>query len=673
MLARTDLETIASVARALRVLSVDATEHARSGHPGMPMGFADVASVLFLNYLRYDPACPLWPDRDRFVLSAGHGSILLYGLSHLLGLMPMDEIRRFRQLGSRTPGHPELDRRLGIETTTGPLGQGLANAVGMALGERMLAARHGEHVVNHHTWVVVGDGCLMEGISHEAISLAGHWQLGKLVVLFDDNGISIDGAVSLACSDDQHRRFEACGWHAQSCDGHDLESVEAAIDAALADPRPSFIACRTVIGYGSPNKAGSESTHGTPLGEEESAATRTHLKWNQPAFEIPTKIYKAFEGLRRRGAEARKAWQQICAPLPETRLPGGRTLEDALAPIPASASWNRAVRAGTAAAMEALNATEPKAPSVATRQSSAQALNHYASALPQLVGGSADLTGSTGAHVGALGGAVSACDFSGRYVRFGVREHAMAGVMNGLALHGGLAPYGSTFLTFSDYLRPSLRLAALMGLGVIYVFTHDSVALGEDGPTHQPIEHLDGLRAVPNLHVYRPADSAETIECWALALQRRQAPSALVLTRQRTPELGVTRVPKQNLSARGAYLVKAPKAAKPDLTLIGSGSEVALCVEAARLLARKKIKACVLSCPAPQLLGRASRRFGGAPRLFVEAASGHYWQRFTRGGKDQVLGLTQFGHSAPQGDVLEHVGLTPSRIAQHAQELIHKR
>ena len=509
------------MANALRVLAIDAVERARSGHPGMPMGMADVATVLFDCFLRADPSAPDWPNRDRFVLSAGHGSMLLYALLHLTGHpdMPIDEVRRFRSLDSRTAGHPEYEHAAGIETTTGPLGQGLANAVGMAISERMLAARFGHRIFDHYTYVIAGDGCLMEGISQEAVTLAGHLGLNKLIVLFDDNEISIDGAVSLADSTNQATRFRASGWSTSSVDGHDSAAVQRAIKRAQRSAGPSLICCRTRIGYGAPNREGTAAAHGAPLGQDEAAAARSSYGWPHAPFEIPEQAYEAWRESAKRGQLARRDWEQRVRALPKQERK--RLTRFLKASVPKSLD---------AALVEHKRGLSLEAPSIATRKASELALEVVNGSFPNTVGGSADLTGSNNTLTKGLE-IVTADDFSGRYIHWGVREHAMAAAMSGMALHGGLIPYGGTFLAFSDYARPSIRLAALMGLRVIYVMTHDSIGLGEDGPTHQPIEHLAMLRATPNLDVYRPADPVETAECWQLSLKSRTTPSVLALTR----------------------------------------------------------------------------------------------------------------------------------------------
>uniref|UniRef100_UPI00333E6CF3 transketolase n=1 Tax=Paracoccus sp. TaxID=267 RepID=UPI00333E6CF3 len=524
-MARIDTEAEAQMANAIRALAMDAVEAAKSGHPGAPMGMADVATVLFNRFIRIDPADDGWPDRDRFVMSAGHGSMLVYAINHMLGYddMGLDQLRNFRQLGARTAGHPEYGHAKGIETTTGPLGQGVATAVGMALAERMMNARFGDDLVDHRTYAICGDGCLMEGISHEAIDFAGHQRLGRLILLWDDNGITIDGHTDLSTSTDQRARFAAAGWHVQAVDGHDREAVAAAIQAAQQDERPSLIACKTVIGFGAPNKQGSHEVHGAPLGADEIAAARTHLGWPHAPFEIPTNILDSWRAVSARGAEARSAWRKRLDSSPDN------SRFNATLAAPDAVALRAAIRDYTAKL-----ATER--PKVATRKASEMALEVVNAVLPNTVGGSADLTGSNNTRTKGMA-AVTPTDRSGRYIHYGIREHAMAAIMNGIALHGGLIPYGGTFLAFSDYSRPAIRLGALMGVPVVHVMTHDSIGLGEDGPTHQPVEHVASLRAIPNLDVYRPADAVETAEAWELALTRTNGPSLLCLSRQNLPTL----------------------------------------------------------------------------------------------------------------------------------------
>ncbi|MXY38388.1 MAG: transketolase [Rhodospirillaceae bacterium] len=653
------------MANAIRALAMDAVQAAKSGHPGMPMGMADAATVLFTQFLKFDPQRPDWPDRDRFVLSAGHGSMLLYAVLHLTGYpdMTMAELRNFRQLHSRTAGHPEYGAAPGIETTTGPLGQGLANAVGMALAERMMNARFGDDLVDHRTWAVAGDGCLMEGISQEAITLAGHLGLGRLIVLFDDNEISIDGPTGLATSDNQAGRFEACGWHVQTVDGHDPTALAAAMQAACDSDRPSMIACRTVIGYGAPTKAGTAATHGAPLGEDEIAGARERLDWRHPPFEIPAEVAEAWRTAGARGAANADAWEARLAAADEGVRAAFRRVTDGALP------------AGLGDAVNVLKqqfATE--APKMATRQASGKVLDRLTQAVPELAGGSADLTGSNNTRAAGHSD-IAAGDFSGGYIRYGVREHGMAAAMNGMALHGGLIPYGGTFLVFTDYARPAIRLSALMEQRVIYVMTHDSIGLGEDGPTHQPVEHLAALRAMPNLNVFRPCDAVEVAECWELALQARETPSVLALTRQGLPTLR-TEHRAENACARGAYVL-AEAGAERQATLLASGSEVSIAVEAQALLKAEGIEAAVVSMPCWELFERQPDDYrasvlGDAPRIACEAASGFGWTRWTGDGGGFV-GMKSFGASAPAPHLYEHFGVTAAAVADAARTIIAGR
>jgi transketolase len=646
------------MADAIRVLAMDAVEQAKCGHPGMPMGMADVATVLWSRFLNFDPARPQWPDRDRFVLSAGHGSMLLYALLYLTGYpdMTLEELKRFRQLGSRTAGHPEYGHAPGIETTTGPLGQGLANAVGMALAERLLNARFGDALVDHYTYVIAGDGCLMEGISHEAISLAGHLKLGKLIVLWDDNSISIDGPTELSTSEDQLERFAAAGWETSRVDGHDPGMVAAAIEDARQSARPSLIACRTTIAFGAPTKAGSAAAHGSPLGTAEIAGARARLGWSDPPFVVPADVAAWWQGVGQRGATAAEAWRQRLAQAPaadraefERRIAG--TLPEA---------FHAAIAAITAKFIA-------EAPKIATRQASGFVLDALAPVVPELIGGSADLTGSNNTKAKGQK-VVTAADFSGSYLHYGIREHGMAAAMNGLAVHGGLIPYGGTFLVFADYCRPAIRLAALMGVRVVYVLTHDSIGLGEDGPTHQPVEHLASLRAIPKLQVFRPADAVETAECWALALESRDRPSVLALTRQGVPTLRRAGG-SENLSARGAYVV-AEAEGQRQLTLLATGSEVSVALQARDLLKGKGVAAAVVSMPCWSLFDAQDKAYrqavlGSAPRVAIEAASPFGWERYVGEG-GTVLGMTGFGASAPAADLFRHFGLTAETLAEAA-------
>ncbi|MEM8836736.1 MAG: transketolase [Pseudomonadota bacterium] len=649
------------MANAIRVLSMDAVEQAKSGHPGMPMGMADAVTVLFNRYMTIDPSTPDWPDRDRFILSAGHGSMLLYALHHLLGFedMPATELARFRQLGSKTAGHPEYGHALGIETTTGPLGQGITTAVGMALAERMMAARFGGKLVDHFTYVVAGDGCLQEGISHEAIDLAGHLQLSRLIVLWDDNEISIDGATSLATSTNQPARFEAAGWDVQAVDGHDHDAVAAAIETARRSSRPSLIACKTIIGKGAPNMQGSHKTHGAPLGSEEVAETRKNLGWTAQPFEIQDTIKAAWEMIGERGRAARKGWEQRHAMTPKApefdaflEMGSGAELSEKLA--------------------EFRQDHFEKATKVATRKASQMALEVINEVTARTVGGSADLTGSNLTQTTQTA-PIAPGDFDGRYIHYGIREHAMGAVMNGLSLHGGFIPYGGTFLVFSDYARGAMRLSALMEQPVVYVLTHDSIGLGEDGPTHQPIEHLAMLRATPNMNVFRPADVIETAECWEIALSEGKTPSVLALSRQGLPMLRETHS-AENLSARGGYVLRETDGPR-DLTIIATGSEVAIAKAASdRLLSDYDIQAAVVSMPCWEKFEQQSGAYqaeilGGAPRIAIEAAGRLGWDRWI-GPHGAFIGMTGFGASAPAADLYGHFGITETAVIECARELI---
>jgi len=646
------------LANAIRALAMDAVERANSGHPGMPMGMADVATVLFQNFLKFDSAHPDWPDRDRLVLSAGHGSMLLYALLYLTGYpeMTIEELKRFRQLGSRTAGHPEFGHAPGIETTTGPLGQGFANAVGMALAERMLAARFGAELVDHRTYVIAGDGCLMEGISHEAASLAGHLRLERLIVLYDDNGISIDGPTSLAVDDDVVGRFRALGWSAERINGHEPEAVAAALARAQGSDRPSLIACRTIIGYGAPTKAGTAATHGSALGKEEVAGARNKLGWAEEPFVVPQPILTAWRGFSARGAALHDAWTRRFAAHPDREEFDRRLLGNLPEGFEALVSGLK---------RSILN----EAPKLATRQSSQRVLDALVPEIPELVGGSADLTGSNNTKAKNMA-LVAPPDYAGRYIHYGVREHAMAAAMSGIALHRGFIPYGGTFLVFTDYARPAIRLAALMGQRVIYVMTHDSIGLGEDGPTHQPVEHLASLRAIPNLLVFRPADTVETLECWALALAERHRPSILALTRQALPAVRLKNG-KQNLSALGGYVL-ARAEGRRQATILATGSEVAIALAARDILHREGIGTTVVSLPCWELFDAQPeayrRRVLGRSRgrIAVEAASAFGWERYV-GSADAVIGMKGFGASAPAGDLYKHFGITAEAVAAAAK------
>ncbi|MGM4990157.1 transketolase [Tardiphaga sp. 841_E9_N1_2] len=652
----------ADMANAIRFLAIDAVEKAKSGHPGMPMGMADAATVLFSRFLKFDAADPSWPDRDRFILSAGHGSMMLYALLHLTGSaeVTLDQLQSFRQWGSKTPGHPEYGHTAGVETTTGPLGQGLATAVGMALAERLMNARFGDGLVDHYTYVIAGDGCLMEGLSHEAISLAGHLRLNRLIVLFDDNQISIDGATSLSCSDDQLARFAASGWSACRVNGHDPEAVAAAIARARDNDRPSLIACRTVIGFGAPNRQGSEKAHGAPLGADEVAKTRDALHWPHAPFHVPDVVARQWRAVGARGQTAHAEWVGRVARLDgavrdyfqaalKGQLSGG--YDNALAKIRAHFLLER--------------------PKIATRQASQLVIDVIADVLPNLLGGSADLTHSnlTRARMQAP---IQHDAFDGSYVHYGVREHAMAAAMNGVALHGGLIPYGGTFLCFADYSRPAIRLAALMGIRVIHVMTHDSIGLGEDGPTHQPVEHLASLRAIPNLLVFRPGDAVETAEAWDCALRTPHAPSVLCLSRQALPVFREG-IDSTNPVARGAYVVIEPEGGR-DVTLIATGSEVSIAIVAAKLLADDGIRAAVVSAPCFDLFRQQPGDYraailGSAPRVGVEAAIEGDWARWLGDG-GEFVGMTGFGASAPADDLYREFGITAAAVATAAMRCI---
>lgn len=652
-----------ALANCLRALSIDAVNAANSGHPGAPMGMADAAAVLFARHLKFDAKAPDWPDRDRFVLSNGHASMLQYALLHLTGYedMTLDQVKNFRQWGSITAGHPEYGHAGGIELTTGPLGQGLGMAVGMALAERQLAAEFGADLVDHHVYVFVGDGCLQEGIGQEAISLAGHLGLGKLIVLYDDNSITIDGPTSVSFSEDVPARLAACGWHVQSCDGHDGGALDRAITAAKAETgRPSMIAMKTVIGFGSPNKAGSYAVHGSPLGKDEAALTKEALGWSAAPFEIPSGLAAEWRRIGTRGAAAREAWQARLAARPEaTRDEFERRLAGRL-----PAGYDTVVKA----ARDALIAAPRKA---ATRKASQMALEPLAEALPEMIGGSADLTGSNLTRVKAVDSQYTR-EAPGRYIGYGVREFGMSAAMNGISLHGGFIPYGGTFLVFSDYARNAIRLSALMGLGTIYVMTHDSIGLGEDGPTHQPIEHLASLRAIPNLTVLRPADTVETLEAWDIAIRNRRVPSLLALSRQDVPQLRLE-PGDENLTAKGAYVIRQFGEGR-DVTLIATGTEVALAIEAAEALCSDGLAVAVVSMPSWELFDAQPEAYrkatlGDAPRVAVEAAGKFGWTRYVAS-EDDVIGMPGFGASAPAERIYQEFGITREAIMARARALV---
>lgn len=652
----TNSATANEMANAIRSLSMDAVEKANSGHPGLPMGCADIATVLFTKVMKFDAKDPWWPDRDRFILSAGHGSMLLYSSLYLLGYedMTIDEIKNFRQLHSKTAGHPEYHFAPGIETTTGPLGQGIANSVGFAVAEAKLAAEFGSDLVDHYTWVLAGDGCLMEGVSQEAISLAGHLKLNKLVVIWDNNNITIDGAVSNADSTDQIARFQACGWNTIEIDGHDQSAVERALnDAKKSADKPTLIAAKTTIGYGAPKKAGSHAVHGSPLGKEELAAAKEKLGITYPAFEIPAETLNAWRAAGSRSANIRGAWEgRLAAAAADKRAEFQRRLEGKLPD-----AWKSTINEFKSK----LVADKPK---VATRKSSQMALEVINRVLPETVGGSADLTGSNLTNTPETL-PFTASDRTGRYMRYGIREHEMAAAMNGIALHKGFIPYGGTFLVFTDYARPSIRLSAIMGQRVIYVMTHDSIGLGEDGPTHQPVEHLTALRVIPDLLVFRPADAVETLECWQLAIEAQQ-PSILALSRQNLPALRVTDS-AENLAARGAYVIAGDEDA--DAVIFATGSEVSIAVAALDLLKEEGIKAKVVSVPSQELFAKQSDSykaeiFGKAKaRVAVEAGLGMSWGSFL-GEKGRFIGMHSFGASAPAEALYEFFGITPNGIVE---------
>ena len=642
------------MANAIRALAMDAVQAANSGHPGMPMGMADVAAVLFNRFITLDPDAPEWPNRDRFVLSAGHGSMLLYAINHLLGYddMGMDQIRAFRQMGSRTAGHPEYGHAKGIEVTTGPLGQGLATAVGIALSERLGNARFGD-LIDHHTYVIAGDGCLMEGISHEAIDMAGHLGLGHLIVLWDNNRITIDGDTALSTSTDQKARFAAAGWHVLSVDGHNATEIAQALEEARADPRPTLIACQTVIGYGAPNKQGGHDVHGAPLGEAEIAATRKALGWDHPPFEIPEGVYQAWRKIAARGAMARTKWEKSLAASPHRTALQAHLAAD-IAPL-------------TKAMATYKTRLAEDRPKVATRKASQMALEVVNAALPFTIGGSADLTGSNLTQTKEMA-PVSARELTGRYMNYGIREFGMSAAMNGLALSGLFKPYGGTFLVFADYARPAIRLAALMEVPTTFVMTHDSIGLGEDGPTHQPVETLASLRAIPNLTVLRPCDAMETAEAWEIAMASKRTPVLIALSRQALPAMR-TNADAENLSAKGAYVLRDTGGAR-DVTLIATGSEVEIAMKAADILAETGVKAAVVSAPSFELFLQqpASCRaavLGDAPRIGIEAAIRMGWDAVLRP-EDGFIGMTGFGASAPADALYRHFGITAEAVVEAA-------
>ncbi|AEQ52477.1 transketolase [Pelagibacterium halotolerans] len=648
-----------AMANAIRALSMDAVQAANSGHPGLPMGGADIATVLFTKIMKFDPKAPHWPDRDRFVLSAGHGSMLLYSALYLLGYedMTLDDIRNFRQLGYKTAGHPEYGHADGIETTTGPLGQGLGNSVGMAIAEAHLNAEYGDDLINHFTYVYAGDGCLMEGISQESISLAGHLKLNKLIVIWDNNDITIDGKVSMADSTDQIARFKAVGWNTMEIDGHDPDQIEKALKDAQKSDKPTLISAKTTIGFGSPNKAGTAKAHGSPLGTDEIALAKAQLGWKYGPFEVPEDLMDAWRLAGNRGTKARRAWtDRLNGTDAETRAEFERRMRGDLP---------EALKTAMADYKHKLAEDKPKK---ATRASSQDALEVINGVVPETLGGSADLTGSNNTNTSQTL-PLTANDYSGRYIHYGIREHGMAAAMNGIALHGGLYPYGGTFLTFTDYCRPSIRLAALMGIRVGFVMTHDSIGLGEDGPTHQPVEHLAALRAIPNLLVFRPADAMEAAECWEIALERFKQPSVLALSRQNLPALR-TEFSKDNLCLRGAYSIWGDKDA--DVVIFGTGSETQLAVEAARELTDEGISARAVSVPSMELFMAQSddyKRtvFGKArARVAIEAGIEMGWSKLL-GEKGRFVGMTGFGASGEINALYKHFGITTKAAVEAAK------
>jgi transketolase len=649
--------THADIANAIRFLSIDAVQKANSGHPGMPMGMADVCAVLFKYFLKFDPSDPEWINRDRFVLSAGHGSMLLYSLLYLTGYksVSLDDIKNFRQLDSICAGHPEYEHGTGIETTTGPLGQGIANAVGFAISEEILKAKKGKDIYDHKTYVIAGDGCLMEGISHEALSLAGHLKLKNLIMFFDNNSVSIDGPTSLAVSDNYKKRFEAYGWEYIDINGHNEKQIFKAIKKTQKAKKPTVISCKTVIGFGSPNKSGTSSVHGSPLGEDEIKLVRKKLKWKHAPFDIPKEILSAWRAIGEQGKKSRLQWQKKAGnKINKLSQDNSKLLNNIF----------------TNAKIAAVKDAKP----TATRKSSEDILTLLTIEIPELIGGSADLAGSNNTKTKSQK-IIKPGDFSGTYIHYGVREHAMAAIMNGIALHDNLIPYGGTFLIFSDYCKPAIRLSALMKQRVVYVMTHDSIGLGEDGPTHQPIEQLAGLRAIPNLNVFRPADTTETIECWELALQQKKTPSVLSLTRQNLIPVR-KEFNKENKCSFGAYEILRTNSTI-DLTLIATGSEVEIAIEASHELAKNKIHCKVISMPCQELFDQQSETYKNkilnetTTKISIEAASTMGWKKYT-GNEGRELGIDSFGKSAPYKKIYEHFKLTSNNIVKQAKEILGK-
>ncbi len=646
---------LTQMANAIRALTIDAVEKANSGHPGMPLGMADVATILFSRFIKFDPSDPKWIDRDRFVLSAGHGSMLLYAISYLVGYKDcsIDQIKKFRQLGSKTAGHPEYGLLKSIETTTGPLGQGLANAVGMAIAEKILNAKYG-NIIDHKTWVIVGDGCLMEGISQEAISIAGHLKLKKLIVLYDDNEISIDGPTKLTCSDDQKKRFEASNWNTINVDGHNYKSIEDGIFKSQKSEKPTLIICKTQIGFGSPNKSGKETSHGAPLGYKESKLTKEKLKWNFKEFEIPKKIKRKWEIVGEKGKKKRVNWQK--------KYKENTKYQNLIKEFK-ERNFKR-----TKSTISFLNKMVKENSNEATRKSSQKAIEFLSNSVNNFLGGSADLTGS---NLTKTKHSISNSKIF-NYIHYGVREHLMAAAMNGIAVHGGFIPYGGTFLVFSDYCKNSIRLSAMMKKRVIYVFTHDSIGLGEDGPTHQPIEHLAGLRAIPNLLVLRPCDAIETFEAWEIAIESRKTPSAIILSRQALPLM--RRNVKKNLSKKGGYFINFHKNAK--ITLVASGSEVSIGSQVQEILSKDSIYSNLVSVPSIELLNLQNKNYvnkilGKKPRVIIEAASSYSWYKFLRK-DDMIFSINSFGESGKGKDLFKFFGFDPNEISKKIKRTFFK-
>lgn len=647
------------MANAVRFLSTDAIDKANSGHPGMPLGMADVATVLFAKYMKINPEQPRWFDRDRFVLSAGHGSMLLYSILYLLGYPDIDieDIKNFRQLGAKTAGHPEYGHLAGIDMTTGPLGQGISSAVGMALAERIVNAKFGNELCDHYTYAICGDGCLMEGISEEAAALAGHLKLNKLIVLWDNNNITIDGSVDKASSVDQPARFKALGWNTIDIDGHDYAQIEKAIETAQSSDKPTLIACKTKIGFGAPTKSGTSKCHGSPLGAEETAAMRRALEWNYAPFEVPFEVLEAWRKAGKRNQASYVAWCGFAQK-------AGQGFEDYISDV-LPQGWNKALQEVKAKAVK-------EKTKVATRKASQMCLTAIVPNVPQIVGGSADLAASNLTFVEGMK-TITADDYNGNNVMYGIREHAMAAIMNGMALHGGVIPYGGTFFVFSDYMRPAMRLAALMGIRVIYVLTHDSIGVGEDGPTHQPIEHLASYRAMPNIYTFRPCDVVETAEAWEIALTNESTPSILALSRQGLPLL--RKSAKENLTAKGGYVISDVLSGKErQVTLIATGSEVALAVSAQEKLREKGIEAAVVSMPCTELFDLQTPEYqdqvlGKCPRIAIEAAAKFGWEKYV-GLEGDIIGMDGFGASGPGDKLFEHFGITVDEVVESAENLL---